>query len=387
MSKKNFINILDFGSSKIRFAVFDKDLVKQYSATQFVKYNTDYSNHLEKITSVIKQAEKSISMHIKDIILSLDHEKLYTVDLSLSKILDRKIKITKLYDFLILELRQIFNSNYNNFEIIHIVFNQCIIDNKSYNQLPKHIEEISNIKVDFKIISFPKKIINNIKSIFAKVNVNILNFFCTSYIKSSTYLGKLNLQSTCFLEIGYNRSNFIYFEKKQLKFINSIPIGGMHITKDISEIFKIAYVEAENIKRTFNKSETEFSFEDTDSEVSVSITEILKKKIPINLLKKVILYRVQEIIELSFKRSNIKNYDINLKNLDLFFIGEGSVILNENFFHLSDDFEFKNLNFFEEKNDEICKSILVHFLNNYQIPNKINKKIGVFEKFFNFFSK
>ena len=161
----------------------------------------------------------------------------------------------------------------------------------------------------------------------------------------------------------------------------------MHITKDISEIFKIAYVEAENIKRTFNKSETEFSFEDTDSEVSVSITEILKKKIPINLLKKVILYRVQEIIELSFKRSNIKNYDINLKNLDLFFIGEGSVILNENFFHLSDDFEFKNLNFFEEKNDEICKSILVHFLNNYQIPNKINKKIGVFEKFFNFFSK
>ena len=217
MSKKNFINILDFGSSKIRFAVFDKDLVKQYSATQFVKYNTDYSNHLEKITSVIKQAEKSISMHIKDIILSLDHEKLYTVDLSLSKILDRKIKFTKLYDFLILELRQIFNSNYNNFEIIHIVFNQCIIDNKSYNQLPKHIEEISNIKVDFKIISFPKKIINNIKSIFAKVNVNILNFFCTSYIKSSTYLGKLNLQSTCFLEIGYNRSNFIYFEKKKTK--------------------------------------------------------------------------------------------------------------------------------------------------------------------------
>ena len=57
MSKKNFINILDFGSSKIRFTIFDNDLVKQYSVTQSVNYNNDYSIIL-KITSVIKQAEK-----------------------------------------------------------------------------------------------------------------------------------------------------------------------------------------------------------------------------------------------------------------------------------------------------------------------------------------
>ena len=36
--------------------------------------------------------------------------------------------------------------------------------------------------------------------------------------------------------------------KDKLKFINSIAIGGFHITKDISKIFNISIEDAEKIK-------------------------------------------------------------------------------------------------------------------------------------------
>ena len=372
--------------SKIRFSVFDKELNQQYSNIKTVKYEKDYLYHIQEITSVIKKAEKKISMHIQDVVLSLDHENMFTIDLSFRRDFDNKIKIAKIYDNLVLELEQTLNSYYNELEIIHIILNKCIIDNKTYLDLPKDIK-INNIKVDFKVICFPKKIIGQVRSILNKINVQILNFFCTSYLKSLSYLRKLSLERAAFLEIGYKRTNFIFYEKKKLKLIQSIPIGGIHITKDISEIFKITQDEAEKIKRSFNKSETEFSYQSEKNEKNFIVSEILKRNISINQLKQVILYRVQEIIDISFKRSNIQNYEIDPKNSDLFFIGHGSILLNNNSFYLTDKFEFKTLNFYDEKDDQICSSILVHYINSNELPKRINKKQGLFEKFFYFFSK
>ena len=122
MDKKNFINILDFGASKIRFAVFNNELKQQYSDTKSVKYNKDYSNHLEEISLIVKKAERNIAMHIQDIVLSLDQENLFTLDLSFRKNFDKELKINKIYETLILELQQILSSHYNKLEIIHIIF-------------------------------------------------------------------------------------------------------------------------------------------------------------------------------------------------------------------------------------------------------------------------
>ena len=41
---------------------------------------------------------------------------------------------------------------------------------------------------------------------------------------------------------------------------HTIPIGSLHITKDISNVLNVDFDEAENIKKFFNKSETEFSY-------------------------------------------------------------------------------------------------------------------------------
>ena len=166
----------------------------------------------------------------------------------------------------------------------------------------------------------------------------------------------------------------------------SIPIGGSHITKDISKIFKISIDEAEEIKRLFNKSETEFSYKNYENQ-KFTPEIIIKKNISIDILKKVILYRIQEIIDLIFKNLN-NNPDILVsKQIELLLIGEGSKLFNDNSFQLNDKFDFKSIKVYEEKDSEICTSGLIYFLNNYETPKLRSKTQGFFEKFFNFFSK
>ena len=309
---KKYFNILDFGASKIRFSVFDEQLTEKYSESKLIRNEKIISNQSDIIKLIIKSAEKNISQHIQDIILILDTKNLFCIDVSLDKNLNNKQKTIKVYASQVLELKQIIKTFYPNLEIVHIILDKCIIDDVSYLEIPKNLEEISNIKTDFKLICFPKTILNEIKNNFNQNNINIVNFSCTSYVKASSYIRKMSLEKASFLDIGYEKTSFLAFEKSKLRFIQTVPIGSSHITKDISNIFKITYEEAEKIKKSFNESESEFSYENHSDEIKITVNDILKKKISINLLKKIILYRVQEIIDLSFKRLNVHSYNLKL---------------------------------------------------------------------------
>ena len=387
MSKERYFNILDFGSSKLRFSVFDDKFKEKYSDTCAIQLDNN-QEILDSFTDLLKKAEKKISSHIEDIILILDSKDLLTIDLSFRKNLDNKTKFKKVYDTLILELKQTIQFNYPDYQIIHIIFDKCIIDDKIYLEIPNNQYEIKNIKVDFKLICFPHKLTKNLTKIFNKININIQNFFCSSYVKTLFYLKNLNYEKISFLDIGLEKTCFIAYEKKKLKIIQTIPVGGKHITNDISKIFNITFDDAEKIKRLFNKSETEFNYKKKeDNKKNISVSEILSKKISIDLLKEVILYRVQEIIDLNFKKKNLNGFDFNLDNSELFLIGEGSILFDNNSFYLKDKFKFNSLNFYGEIDKQICHSGLVYYLNNKESSKKNSKKYGLFERFFNYFSK
>ena len=388
MNKKNFYNIIDFGSSKIRFTTFDINLNEIFSDSLKVYLNEDIEIRFEAVNKIIKKAEKKFSNHIEDIVLILDSVELFIIDVSLTKNIETSSKINKLYETLILELNQIISSNYNKYYLSQIIMNKCIVDNTEiYEEFPEDNLIVNNLKVDFKLICFPKKFIYKIKDDFIKNNLNIINIFSSSYVKSQTYVKKLSKNKVSFLDIGLMRSTFLFFENKKLKFIESIPVGGHHIVNDIAKIFKISEVDAEKLKKSFNKTYTEFSYKNKISENSTIIQKIINKNISIDLLKKVILYRVQEIIDLIFKKSKNNSREYILNDTELLLIGEGSKIFNNNSFYLEDRFSFKSINFYSETDVQICRCGLKNHLINYELPKIINKKQGIFEKFFNFFDK
>ena len=387
MSNEDYFNILDLGNSNIRFSVFDDKLNECFSDKLIKNLDNLNLDNFDGIYALIKRAEKKISSHINNIILTIDSKELFPIDISISKNLDKKLEINSFYENLTLELINIINSNYSNLEIIHIISNNCIIDNQFHHQLPNNKNKVGNLKVDYKLICYPKILVNNLKKDFINKNLKVIKIYCNSLVKAISYSKKLNRQKISFLEIGTKRTTLIIYENNNVVFIQTIPIGGEHITSDISKVFKISMIEAEKIKRCFNESQTEFSYNEDISKNNITAKEIISKNISINLLKKVILYRVQEIIDLTFKKSNFRSLNINLNDNELFLIGDGSKLFNNNSFYLEDKFDFKSINFYEETDFDICNNALNFYLNNTDKPKTRIRKQGIFEKFFNLFDK
>ena len=212
MNKINYFNVIDFGSSKIRFASFDNKLNEKFSKSEKVSLNENLQNHFETINTIIKKAEKKLSNHIEDIVLILDSAELFTIDISLMKNLDTSSKINKLYESLILELNQIIRSHYDKYYLSQIIMDKCIVDDKKiFEEFPENKIIVNNLKVDFKIICFSKTIIKKLRDEFIKYNLNVTNIFCSSYIKSQSYVKKLSENKISFLDIGLRRSSFFFF--------------------------------------------------------------------------------------------------------------------------------------------------------------------------------
>ena len=384
MAKNNFFNVIDFGSSKIRLSVFNDEHKEIFSKSSLLDSTNDNKYYIDELKKIVKIAEKEISTYIEDVILIFDPNKIFIIEVSLNKKTDKKMKVNQIYNLLLMELKHLIKNNYEKYELAHIHSDQHIINNKSYDKLPIDKKDINNLKVDFKLICLPKNQILDLRNNFNLNNLNITNIFCTSYVKSLTYLNKLNINKISFLDIGWKRSTTIHYDNFRLQSIKAIPVGSFHITQDISKIFKISIDEAEKIKKVFNKSETEFSYINNSSD-NISVKEILDKKISIDLLKKVILYRFQEILDLAFKRSKLEfnSYDES----ELFLIGEGSILFNSNSFYLNDNFNFNSIKCYEENDTEICSSALKYYQNIKHKYETFNKKTGLFETFFNFFDK
>ena len=58
MDKKNYVNILDFGSSKIRFSVFDSYKNIKFSKNKEVSLSDNFESHFNNLDKIIKEAEK-----------------------------------------------------------------------------------------------------------------------------------------------------------------------------------------------------------------------------------------------------------------------------------------------------------------------------------------
>tara|TARA_Y100000741_G_scaffold270127_1_gene210247 strand:- start:431 stop:1615 length:1185 start_codon:yes stop_codon:yes gene_type:complete len=391
MKKDNYSTIIDFGSSEIRLGVFSNQFSKLFFQSKNILEKKNFEEHSKSINFLIREAENKISTHLENATVMYDTPTMCTVELSIKKKLDKKIIFKDICASIILEANQLIKDCYTDKKIIHSIIKKYIINDKEYLNIPDNITELDSVILEILFICFPKNQYKSIFEIFKKNNIKILNLFSSSLVKSFKYIDFFKEDKfVAFLDIGLDKSTIIFFINQKLDCLNSIPIGGNHISKDISQIMKLSYEDSEKLKKTFNKSETDFSYNNTETKDNIDIVKkIIGKNISIDLLKKVILARVEEIIELSFKNMTfLKNID-KKQNLNLVLIGNGSKIFNKNSFQIKDKYKFKEINFYGEDNLDICEAGLTfekNFVEEDLQKNKKNlKKIGFFHRFFNIF--
>ena len=369
MNNKNFEVYFDCGSSKIRAGAFNKDDPKHtiYKESNFF---LDHSTIELEIQEVISSLESDTKEYLDNVNLMIDSPDMLAISICLSRKFDGSKFKKEDIKFLIQDAKQQVLKNYFNQSILHIIINNYKIDNVNYSYLPENIN-CKLISLDIFFICIPKKTIEYFKKKFFELDISINQIFCSSYAKSINHKKKLPLlENTSFIDIGFNKTSITSYLKNEIVFMDMLPIGSNHITKDLCNVLKLDFQKAENSKLSFNQN-----------------TILLnKEKISSNLIQQVIVARVEELLKLSVEsiKANIIVLDVN----KMILMGEGSKILNNKFMEkilFSYDIEL-----LQETLEDICQSALSlgERLNKNEvvvIPKKQIKQ-GFFEKLFHFFS-
>ncbi len=388
MNEKSLNAFIDFGSSKIRLGVYNKEDSKNISILEkdcisnFAINNFDIKNSNEVIKDLIKSAEKKINNHIKGINLMIDTPDMFSIDIAIKKNSDSKKYSKNDINLLLNEAKSLVQKNYIDKKFIHIIVKKFIFDDEEFFEVPNEEFSYSSLIIELKFICFANQIWKKLQDSFGNNHLNIDNLYCSSYIRSSSYNSLFNdFNKKVILDIGYGKSSITVFQDNRILYFNIIPVGGRHITNDISILLKINQFDAEKFKKSLNQSQITFeNISDNNLELSSS-----------DLSNQVIFARVDEIIKLNLADEYFNAFFQNKDSCILIFIGDGSKILNKNSIYLEEKFNFFNeISFFEENSTLICdsgfnfsqlsKSQEVSFL-----PKKPRNK-GFFEKFFNFFN-
>jgi len=368
MNNKNFQTFFDCGSFKIRAGIFNTTNNKEsfYAESDF---STDQSSLESKIQDIIDSFEKNTNEYINNINLMIDSPKMLSIGISLSKKLDgSKLKQASI-QFLIQEAKQQILKYYTDYSITHIIINNYKIDGVNYFYLPDEIK-CHSISLDLFFICLPSDLISYFKNIFSKSNILINQIICSCYAKSINYKDNLNLtESALFIDVGLNKTSIISYFNDQILSLDVLPIGGNHITKDISKILGINLDKSEEIKLNFNKNHKASNNE----------------SFSMNTVEKIIFARTEEILELCVKSAEL-NSQIS-GHFKMIVMGEGSKILDNPYM---EKISFSNdIDFLDETLEDICQSgfRLRGGLNKQEvevIPKKQSKQ-GFFEKLFHFF--
>ncbi len=368
MNSKKFQTFFDCGSSKIRAGIFNIDNKDEffYDESEFF---IDPSHLESKIEKIITSFEKNTNEYINNINLMIDSPKMLSIGISMSKkFYGSKLKKTNI-QFLVQEAKQQILKYYPNYNITHIIINNYIIDGVDHSYLPGEIR-CDFISLDILFLCLPNDLVLYFKKIYSKFNISINKIICSSYAKSILYKNNLNLNGyVSFIDVGFNRTSIISYLNDKILYLDILPVGGNHVTKDISKIFKIDLEQSEQVKRNFDKNQK------LSHDVNISIEK----------LKKIIFARIEEIIELCTK--SIESNSHLSDKFKIVLMGDGAKMLKNQ--TKDKNFLSNDIDFLEETLGEICQSgfsfLRKPIKQEVVVVPKKQTKHGFFEKFFHFF--
>ena len=319
MNEKSLNVFIDFGSSKIRLGIYNKETLKNIfnlekeCISNFAVNNFDIKNSNEIIKDLIKSAEKKVNNHIKDINLMIDTPDMFSIDISIKKNFDSKKYSKNDINSLLNEAKSLVQKNYINKKIVHMIVKKFIFDDQEFFEIPNEDFNYNSLIIELKFICFADQIWKKLQDSFGNNHLNIDNLYCSSYVRSSSYNSLFNdFNKKVILDIGYGKSSITVFEDSRILYFNILPVGGRHITNDISILLKIDQVDAEIFKKSLNQSE--ITFENTLDKNDRSESPELSSQ--------VIFARVDEIIKLNLDDGYFNAFFQNKDSCILIFIGE-----------------------------------------------------------------
>jgi len=200
----------------------------------------------KSITNVVSEAERMAGFNIDRLLVGISGSQV----VSTRKEVSTKIAsdIVKTSDIAVLAAKVRAEFKKNNREIIHLIPLQYRIDDSAPVVNPRYMSG-EKLYAKFHVVSTSQTTIKNIENCLRRCQLSVNNYIVEPHASALSCLSdnEMNLGSLL-IDIGGSSTSFAIITEGKLIHIGNSPIGGFHITKDISTILNINIDAAEKIK-------------------------------------------------------------------------------------------------------------------------------------------
>lgn len=321
---KETILAIDIGSSKIATIIAniqDKnvDILGISISNSFgIKKGSiiDIEETYLSIKNSITEAKKNLPIEINRTIITLSGKDSLNIKSSGKINLPEKV-ITKREINQVLQTAHYNASIPHDYEMIHLIPKNFIVDNVSViNPLNSNAH---SLEVQANVIVVKKNLLANFRNIFAKLNLNNLNFVLNSYstIHALTDINQRK-NGIAVLNIGAETSELIYFKNNSYIYNSFLPVGANNITNDLALMLNLQFNIAENIKLKY--ADLLKDYKSLDNSQNILKLEYLQESLNLSNIQTIVHARVEEILILLRKKLKDSAY-INELNSGILITG------------------------------------------------------------------
>lgn len=299
------ISVLDLGSSAIKFLIAEVSNgsysvvgvgnVPSKSISKGVV--TDLNKASEAIVQAKKQAENMSNKKAGAVYVSVSGGHVYSLNNKGSVIISREGREISRDDIRRVEESAKVLLLQPNQSIIHVLPRQFIIDGQGGIKNPVGMSGIK-LEEEVHIVTGSSTVLYNIKKAISMADLEFSGFVLQSLASATATLNEQEKDiGVALLDIGAGTGDLIVYNNGSVAHSSVLPIGGEYITKDLAQLLRISFEEAEALKKRYG-----FVFRE-EGEINDEFVEIEKigsrEKVTVKLSKigEYITDRVDEILE------------------------------------------------------------------------------------------
>ncbi len=182
-------------------------------------------------------------------------------------------------------------------ELVNIIPRQFIVDNLDEIKDPRGMIGI-RLEMDATMITTSKTLLHNVLRCVERAGLSIREIYLQPLAAGFFALTEDEKnQGTAFIDVGGGSTTITVFEEGLLTHTGVIPVGGDHITKDISIVLKTPTEQAEQIKHQFGHAFYDDASDDELFEVPVVGTDSTDQYSQ-RYISEIIGARLEELFEL-----------------------------------------------------------------------------------------
>ena len=186
--KTDFETYLSVTNDNFQIFLFDKKKFKNLYKNELKIENQSESIDLHNLSKFLDdnifKIEKLAGTFIKNIFLIIESNKIFYVDVGIKKKKNHQNMINQKYlENTLIELKDLFKENHQEQNIMHIIINNFLIDEKNYSSFVNNLNgDYLCLEVNFKCIS--NNLMNEFDKILEKYQIKITQYLDGSYVKS-----------------------------------------------------------------------------------------------------------------------------------------------------------------------------------------------------------